>query len=155
MTSANSSMHICMRWRYPHSTVHVHICMWYAVFPNACRPTLCVYLHTNAYMLCISIDSLCLLDIPRKYQAAQASRFHSLHSEEGLPCVWIARNCSVMENTNAARKKRGHLRPAQLLFPAHKAKKAHHAVHSRSHQASDQQTNSHQPKLLFVFVTSF
>lgn len=37
--------------------------------------------------------------------------------------------------------KTGHLRLVQLLFPADKAKKAHHAVHSSSHQASDQQTS--------------
>lgn len=65
-------------------------------------------------MLCIAIDSLCLLDVPRKYQAALA--------EEGLPCVLIACNCSLMENTNATCKKAAHLRLVQLLFPADKAK---------------------------------
>lgn len=66
-------------------------------------------------MLCIAIDSLCLLYVPRKYQAALA--------EEGLPCVLIACNCSLMENTNATCKKAAHLRLVQLLFPADKAKR--------------------------------
>lgn len=54
-----------------------------------------------------------------------------------------------MENTNTPRKK--HLRLVQLLFPADKAKKTHHAMHSLSDQAAQQQTGSNQSKLLFVF----
>ena len=43
---------------------------------------------------------------------------------------------------------------AQLLFPADKAKKTHHAERSSTYQASDQQTSSDQYKLLFVVVAS-
>lgn len=41
------------------------------------RSTVHVCLHTNAHALCISMDSLCLLDIPRKHQAALASSIQS------------------------------------------------------------------------------
>lgn len=61
-----------------------------------------------------------------------------------------------MENTNATRKKKktGHLRLVQLLFPADKAKRTHHAVRSSSHQAPDQQTSGDRSKLLFVLAAS-
>lgn len=86
-----------------------------SAFASCYRSILHVCLHNNTYMPCISIDSLCLLDVPRKYQAALA--------EDGLPCVLIARNCSLMENTNATCKKKRTLKTGTITLSSRQSQK--------------------------------
>lgn len=81
------------------------------------------------------------------YQAALASWLHSLHTEEVLPCVWIA-VIAVRWKTLMQLVKNGTLKTCTITLSSSRAKKTHHAMHSSSHQASDQQTSSNQSKLL-------
>lgn len=70
--------------------------------------------------------------VPRKNQAVLA--------EEGLPCVLIACNCGLMENTNATCKKAAHLRlTGTVILSRRQSQAPHNGAHSSTHQASDQQ----------------